>query len=76
MSALRSLSDFTSIPRAHCPNCQSVMMLSGIWPTRAALELRTFECVKCGHIEKVVVGVDPMKSHALGWVLGELRPPD
>ena len=52
------------------------MMLSRLLPPRAALDLRTFECGKCAHVEKVVVEVDPMKSHALGWLLGELRPPN
>jgi hypothetical protein len=51
------------------------MMLSRILPARAALDLRTFECIKCAHVEKFVVEVDPMKSHVLGWLLGELRPP-
>ena len=76
MSSLQSFSDFTSIPRPHCPNCQSEMMLSRLLPSRAALDLRTFECGKCAHVEKVVVGVDPMKSYALGWLLGELRSPN
>jgi hypothetical protein len=74
-SAMSEL-DFTSIPRPRCPNCYSEMMLSRILPSRAALDLRTFECGKCAHVEKVVVGGDPMKSDALGWLLGELRPPD
>jgi hypothetical protein len=74
-SAMSSL-DFTSIRRPHCPHCCSEMMLSRILPSRAALDLRTFECANCAHVEKVVVVVDPMKSHALGWLLGELRPPD
>jgi hypothetical protein len=76
MSALLSSADFSSIPRPHCPNCQAEMMLSRILPSRAALDLRTFECGKCAHVEKFVVELDPMKSHALGWLLGELRPPD
>jgi hypothetical protein len=76
MSASQSFSDFASIPRPCCPNCRSEMMLSRILPPREALDLRTFECGKCAHVEKVVVGVDPMKSPALGWLLGELRPPD
>jgi len=71
-----SAPDFTSIPRPRCSNCQSEMMLSRILPTRAALDLRTFECGKCAHVEKVVVTTDPMKSQTLGWLFGELRPPD
>jgi hypothetical protein len=76
MSALLSSSDFTSIPRPRCPNCQSEMMLARIVPSRAALDLRAFERGKGADVERVVVEVDPMKSHVLGWLLGELRPPD
>jgi uncharacterized Zn finger protein len=76
MTALQSSSDFTSIPRPTCPNCQSEMMLSRILPSRAAFDLRTFECGECAHVEKVVVEADPVKSHVLGWFLGELRSPN
>jgi len=39
-------------------------------------DLRTFECVKCDHVEKVLVATDPIRSFdTLGWLLGELRPP-
>jgi len=76
MSALQSFSDFSSIPQPHCPNCRSDMVLSRILPSRAARDFRTFECNKCAHVEKVVVELDPMKSYALGWLLGELRPPN
>ena len=76
MSASQSFSDFTSIPRPRCPNCQSAMSLSRLLPSRAALGLRTFECGKCAHVEKVLAEVDPMKSHVLGWLQGELRPPN
>jgi hypothetical protein len=38
-------------------------------------EHRTFECQKCGHSEERVVVVDPLKSDAVGWTDGELRPP-
>jgi hypothetical protein len=31
------------------------MMLSRILPSREALDLRTFECGKCAHVEKVLV---------------------
>jgi hypothetical protein len=52
------------------------MMLSRLLPSRAALDLRTFECGKCAHVEKVVIEADPMKSYALGWLLGELKTPN
>jgi hypothetical protein len=77
MSDLQSSSDFTSIAGPACPNCRSEMRLSRVLPSRAALDLRTFECGKCAHVERVVVEVDPMKSsYAFGWLLGELRPPN
>jgi hypothetical protein len=52
------------------------MMPSRLLPSRAALDLHTFECGECAHVEKVAVEVDPMKSYAIGWLLGELRPPN
>jgi ssDNA-binding Zn-finger/Zn-ribbon topoisomerase 1 len=59
-----------------CPKCQGPMMLARIAPGRLNFDLRTFECVKCDHVEKVLVATDPMKSSdALGWLLGELRSP-
>jgi ribosomal protein S27AE len=76
MSASQSPSNFTSILRPHCPNCRFEMALSRVFPWRATLDLRTFECGKCGHVEKAVAEIDPMKSNALGWLLGELRPPN
>jgi hypothetical protein len=51
-------------------------MLARIRPGRLNFDLRTFECVKCNHIEKALVATDPMRSpDALGWFLGELRSP-
>jgi|HubBroStandDraft_4_1064222.scaffolds.fasta_scaffold1204508_1 hypothetical protein len=76
MSASQPYSDFTSILRARCRNCQSEMALSRVLPRRATLDLRTFECGKCGRVEKVIADIDPMKSNAVGWLLGELRPPN
>jgi hypothetical protein len=58
-----------------CPKCQGPMMLSRIMPGRLNFDLRTFECVKCDHVEKVLAATDPMHSNVLGWFLGELRPP-
>jgi hypothetical protein len=52
------------------------MMLARIIPGRLNFDLRTFECIKCDHVEKVLVATDPIKSpDALGWLLGELRSP-
>lgn len=58
-----------------CPICQASMMLARIKPGRLNFDLRTFECVKCDHVEKLLVPTDPMHSDILGWLLGELRSP-
>jgi hypothetical protein len=50
------------------------MSLTSIRPGRMNFDARTFECVKCDHVEKVVVATDPMHN-ARGWLLGELRRP-
>jgi hypothetical protein len=52
------------------------MILARIKPGRLNFDLRTFECVKCNHIEKTLVATDSIRSaDALGWLLGELRSP-
>jgi ssDNA-binding Zn-finger/Zn-ribbon topoisomerase 1 len=76
----QSLSQHSSVPPAaiespECPKCQGPMMLSRIRPRRLNFDARTFECVKCDHVEKVLVATDPMHSDVLGWLLGELRSP-
>jgi hypothetical protein len=59
-----------------CPKCQGPMVLARIMPGRINLDLRTFECVKCDHVEKILVAIDPMRSsNGLGWLLRELRSP-
>jgi hypothetical protein len=59
-----------------CPKCQGSMILARIKPGRLNFDLRTFECVKCNHIEKTLVATDSIRSaDALGWLLGELRSP-
>jgi hypothetical protein len=51
------------------------MMLSRIMPGRLKFDALTFECVTCGHVEKVLVAIDPIQSDVHGWFLGELRSP-
>ena len=58
-----------------CPKCQGPMMLSRIMSGRLNFDSRTFECVKCDHVEKVLVATDPMHSDVLGWLSDELRSP-
>jgi hypothetical protein len=49
-------------------------MLAQIAPG-PGFEHRIFECSKCDHVDEVVIAKDPMKSDAIGWLAGELRPP-
>lgn len=63
------------IERPYCPNCKTRMMLARISPGPPGFDHRLFECPKCNNVENVIVADDPMKSRALGWLAGELRPP-
>ena len=58
-----------------CSKCHGPMTLSRIKPGRLKFDERTFECVKCDHVEKVFVAIDPIQSDVLGWFRGELRAP-
>jgi hypothetical protein len=52
------------------------MKLVRISPGPTGFELRTFDCSKCDHAEQIAIPLDdPMKSDAVGWFTGELRPP-
>jgi ssDNA-binding Zn-finger/Zn-ribbon topoisomerase 1 len=64
-----------AIESQECPKCRGPMMLSRITPGRLKFDVRTFECVKCEHVEKVFAPIDPIQSDVLGWLLGELRAP-
>jgi hypothetical protein len=44
------------IDRPRCTKCQGLMMLSRIEPGPAHFDLVTFECPKCEHVQKMVVG--------------------
>jgi hypothetical protein len=61
--------------RPSCPNCKHRMGLARISPGERGFEARTFECSTCHQIEKVSFPVDPLKTDALGWLAGELKPP-
>jgi hypothetical protein len=61
--------------RPMCPACTHRMALARISPGERGFEIRSFECSTCGLIEKISVEVDPMKTDAVGWLAGELRPP-
>jgi len=51
------------------------MRLARVAPLAKGVEERTFECSSCERVEKVSFPVDPMKTDAVGWLAGELRPP-
>ena len=61
--------------RPMCPVCKHRMALGRISPGERGFEERTFECSTCGRTERISIEVDPMKSDAVGWLAGELRPP-
>jgi hypothetical protein len=39
------------------------------------LRERTSECSSCWRNEKISVGIDRIKTDAVGWLDGKLRPP-
>jgi hypothetical protein len=52
------------------------MMLARIMPGPPGFDIRNFECDNCDHVLTLSVAIDPMKSDALGWFAGELKPPE
>jgi len=64
-----------AVQRLHCPKCRARMTLARISPGPTGFELRTFDCSKCDHVEKIVIVSDPMKSGDVGWLVGEVQPP-
>jgi hypothetical protein len=64
-----------AIQRLRCPKCQTRMALARISPGPTGFELRTFDCSRCNHIEKIAIASDPMKSGDVGWLVSELQPP-
>jgi uncharacterized protein YlaI len=63
------------VERPMCPACKHRMALTGISPGARGSETRTFECSTCQRIEKISFPVDPLKTDAVGWLAGELKPP-
>ena len=58
-----------------CFVCQSSMEVQRLDEARMGFEHWTLRCTRCGRIEQAQVNTDPLKSEALGWTEGELRPP-
>ena len=63
------------IERPMCPTCKHRMGLARISPGERGFEVRSFECSTCHRLEQISIAVDPLKTDALGWLAGELRPP-
>jgi hypothetical protein len=51
------------------------MGLARVSPGERGLEQRIFECSTCHRTDQVCFPIDPLKTDAVGWVVGELRPP-
>jgi hypothetical protein len=51
------------------------MGLARIRPGERGFELRAFECSTCHRLKEMTLPVDPLKTDALGWLAGELKPP-
>ena len=69
------MASFFIAERPMCPACKHRMRLARVAPLAKGVEERTFECSSCERVEKVSFPVDPMKTDAVGWLAGELRPP-
>jgi hypothetical protein len=48
------------------------MALVDVAPGPEGFEQRTFECLKCDHMQTQLIACDRLKSDALGWLSGEL----
>jgi hypothetical protein len=66
--------DPSVIERPACPRCEMRMMLARISPN-GNIEKRSFECPKCDEVVIKTFVADPMQA-AIGWVRGELKPPE
>jgi uncharacterized Zn finger protein len=64
------------IQRPRCPKCQLRMETTAVNIAVAGSEDRTFECMKCGHVETRRMVADPLTSpDAVAWTKGSLTPP-
>lgn len=70
VSKLNSIFD-----RPMCPACKHRLRLARISPGKRGFEERTFECSTCHRVDKISLPVDPLKTDAVGWLAGELKPP-
>jgi hypothetical protein len=63
------------IGRPRCPACSMRMLTADISPGPEGFEQRTFECLRCGHIEKKLFACDPLPSNLVGWPPDEVARP-
>ena len=57
--------------RPPCTKCDEQMMFSVMISGPPGFDIRTFKCIACDHIEKVVV-----RTNMMNWInSSELRPP-
>jgi RNase P subunit RPR2 len=71
MPANQLLSDFTA-DRLHglpCTQCKTPLILTRIKQSSLGFDLRTFECVNCGRVEKIKV-----QTRSAKWRSSHLRP--
>ena len=64
-----------AIQQLRCPKCRTRMMLGQVSPGPTGFELRSFDCAKCNHVEKIVIALDQTRSGDVGWLVGDLQPP-
>jgi hypothetical protein len=48
------------------------MLSTSVAPAPDGMEERTFECLKCHHVEIRSTQAAPLKTDAVGWLAGEL----
>ena len=58
-----------------CLMCASEMVAVRVAPARLGINARTFECLQCSRVEKVLEAADPIRSNVIGWLFGELKRP-
>jgi hypothetical protein len=44
-----------AIESRFCSRCKAPMMLAGVKPASLGFDLRTFDCVRCRHVERATV---------------------
>ena len=50
-----TLAQATPVQRPPCPQCGAQMMVMRIQPHTPGIDERTYQCAKCGFVEKLLV---------------------